>query len=89
MLKVTRGAAKGSAEKLVVEGALFGDWVHCLERECDALLASGRPLVLDLREVRVADHAGLVFLRRLPAHQVRIEASPLLEELVREMDAAS
>jgi len=79
MLRIHRNDVDEHRAVLVLEGRIAGAWAALLERECEALIASGLGVDLDLSEVVYIARAGLEALRRLQRAGVRIAGcSPLL-----------
>ena len=76
MLKITQIADGSGPTTLRVEGRLVGPWVRELHRECERLLGHGRPLVLDLSELRFLDEPAITLLRSLERRRVTL-ARPL------------
>jgi hypothetical protein len=76
MLRITRIANDGGQETLRVEGRLIGPWVSELDRECERLLGEGRPLVLDLSELRFLDERAIALLHELERRSVTLAKPP-------------
>ncbi len=68
---------------LRLEGQIIGEWVDLLASECKSAHESAVPLTLDLEGVSYADARGVVLLRALRSHGIRIvNATTLLNELM-------
>ena len=84
MLRISRQLQPGGSVCLKLEGKLDGAGASILETECEAVIADGRAIALDLVCLRFADGAGVETLRRLRAGGVRLfEPTPLVERLLR------
>jgi hypothetical protein len=73
---------------VIIEGKLAGEYVGVAEACCTQALASGKRLVVFLRDVTTIDEAGRSLLCRLAARGVRLRGSGvytsyLLRELTR------
>jgi len=73
---------------VIIEGKLVGEYVGVADACCTQALASGRRLLVLLRDVTAIDEAGRNLLRRLAARGVRLRGSGvytsyLLRELTR------
>jgi anti-anti-sigma regulatory factor len=67
MLKISQPETSGGTSTLRVEGTLSGAWVPELRASCDAILAEGRRVVLDLNGVVYVDRSGTELLETLRA----------------------
>jgi anti-anti-sigma regulatory factor len=76
MLRITQIGNDGGPEILRVEGRLVGPWVTELRRECERLLGEGRPLVLDLSELRFLDETAIALLHSLERRSVTLAKPP-------------
>lgn len=85
MLRLTRTGNGHREITLKAEGQIMAEWVELLERECRALAARDRRVVLDLGDVSYLDSRAVRLLRALAAGPVSLtNCSPLVEELLAE-----
>jgi ABC-type transporter Mla MlaB component len=77
MLKLTVQETSTSLT-LVLEGRLCREWVPEAQRVWDAVLESGRELVLDLSGVTFVDGDGELFLASVIAHGATVHSHGLL-----------
>ncbi len=83
MLRITQTAEIPARTTLSVDGRITGEWVQLLRWECDARLAKGCDVVLDLARVSSIDYAGALMLRALAGENVQIvNVSPLVSALL-------
>jgi anti-anti-sigma regulatory factor len=83
MLRITTIEVEAGATALQLSGSISGVWVEELQDCCEALMASGNPVTLDLRDVQYADVAGLELLSKLKARNVSLVAgTPLVAQLL-------
>lgn len=88
MMRITRTAADHT-EALRVEGRLTHDTADDLRSACDATMADGRALALDVSGLQYVDAAGVRLLHGLRDDGVRLDgASGFVVELLRETAAA-
>ena len=81
MLKISQAGKANHSVTLKLEGRVVGPWVGELRQFCEALLAEGRALRLDLAEVTFADADGVGVLSRLKSRGVSFaNCSPFVEE---------
>ena len=84
MLRISSVESVESEVTLRVEGQVKGRWVGVLRESCQAVLAQGRPLSLDLGGVLFIDDEGVAFLRSLAARQVALtNCSPFTAQQLR------
>lgn len=84
MLKISDAGMSDSDVTLRLDGQVTGRWVEVLRSSCDVALRRGARLTLDLNHVSFADSEGIVLLRNLTDHQVRlVNASPFVAEQMR------
>ena len=83
MLRITQTAKIPACATLSVEGRIAAQWIHVLQRQCDARMAADCDVVLDLAKVSFVDCAGILMLRTLASRRVQIvNASPLVRALL-------
>lgn len=70
MLRIEPITTAPNARILRLEGCLIGPWVEELKRSCDAHVAGGTRLTLDLSNVSFVDRDGAELLRGLQEHHV-------------------
>jgi ABC-type transporter Mla MlaB component len=81
MLKISQAGKADHSVTLKLEGRVVGLWVGELRQVCEALLAEGRALKLDLADVTFADTSGVAVLSSFKSRGVRFRnCSPFLEE---------
>jgi anti-anti-sigma regulatory factor len=79
MLKITKIAEDGKANRLRLDGTLSGPWVEELQRQCEARLEEEETLVLDCAGLSFVDARGIRLMRSLSAQQVLlVDCSPYL-----------
>jgi RNA polymerase sigma-70 factor, ECF subfamily len=85
MMRVTRIAADDGGEALRVEGRLTHETAEELRMACEAVLAGGSALGLDVSGLRFVDAAGVSLLRGLERRGTRLGGrSGFVGELLRE-----
>ncbi len=68
------------ATTLRLDGSLSGVWVEELRRLCETTLAGGETITLDCGGISFSDIDGVVLMRELRRHQVRLtNCSPFLK----------
>ncbi len=83
MLKIEATEGPNGRSRLRLEGRLIGPWVAELRSACEPVVASRRPLVLDLSEVVFVDAAGLDLLCALGQRGVALDCSGFVAEQLR------
>jgi anti-anti-sigma regulatory factor len=84
MLKISAVESTDHAAALRLEGQVHGPWVEELNHACQAVLANGRSLTLDLGEVSFVDRDGVQLLLNLRLRNVRvIGCTPFVREQLR------
>lgn len=84
MLKISDAEMSDQDITLRLDGEVTGRWVDVLRNSCDVALRRSARLTLDLSHVSFADSEGIVLLRGLTDHEVRlVNASPFVAELMR------
>ncbi len=73
MLKIVRSETSRNTPTLRLEGQVVGPWVDELRRSCDAVLATGVKLILDLSEVSFLDRDGVELVRSLTTRNVALQ----------------
>ncbi len=85
MLRIASAGTDGPGRVLRVEGRVVGPWVEELQRCCEAALAAGPTLTLDLAGVSFADRPGVALLRSLGDRGITlVNCSAFLTELLKE-----
>ncbi len=69
---INHSANDTSLVTIKVRGSLVAHWVLLLEVQCDALLRSGKKILLDLCAMTEVDARGIAVLRRLASDHLRI-----------------
>jgi ABC-type transporter Mla MlaB component len=83
MLKITAIETESGDKVLQLSGTISGAWVQELQECCEAWIAAGNNLTLDLTDVQYADCAGVELLSRLKLRTVRVfPSTPLLSRLL-------
>lgn len=72
MLKIVLTETAPETSTLTLEGQAIGPWVDELRRSCEAVLATGRRLHLDLDAVSFVDLRGVELLLRLRSGPVTL-----------------
>ena len=81
MLKISQAGRANHSVTLKLEGRVVGLWVGELRQVCEAFLAEGRALRLDLADVTFADTRGVTALSSLKSRGVTLmNCSPFVEE---------
>jgi len=81
MLKISKVEQADRTLTLQLEGRVVGPWVAELRRVCEAILAGGRRLRLDLAEVSFVDKDGVMLFLNLRARGAALqECSAFIEE---------
>ena len=81
MLKISQAGTASHSVTLKLEGRVVGPWVGELSLICEALLAEGRGLKLDLADVSFADSGGVNVLSSLKSRGVTLaNSSPFVSE---------
>lgn len=84
MLKISENGSRDGKATIRLEGKVIGPWVVEVRRVCEALLASGREVVIDLAEVSFADREAIAVFKELTARRVTlVNCSPLMTEMLR------
>jgi ABC-type transporter Mla MlaB component len=84
MLKIVSVNGTGRLTTLRLAGRLIGPWVEELRLACEAALAKGEVLALDMSEVSFVDQAGVELLRRLRRRDARLSnCSGFIAELLK------
>lgn len=73
VLRITRVEAPAHQVTLMLDGRLVDPWAELVERECAAVLESGRAVAVDLSGVAVVDGAGIETLSHLDQAGVPIQ----------------
>jgi anti-anti-sigma regulatory factor len=70
-------------KELRLSGSISDAWVEELQECCEAWLAAGNEVTLDLKNVQYADHAGLELISKLKLRNVTlVRLTPLLAGLL-------
>jgi len=77
MLRISESASADGTASFRLEGSVTGPWVAELKRSCDAWLAKGCRLTLDLGEVSFVGREGIVLLRELVSREATLVNCPL------------
>jgi hypothetical protein len=84
MLRISEPMPSRDGVAFRLDGRVIGPWVHELRSACEAVLARGEPLTLDLGGVCFADEAGVALLRTLAARGARLDnGSPFVVQRLR------
>ncbi len=70
MLRIHIDETVREVATISVEGRVIGPWVETLRQACEAILANGTGLVLDLSDVAFVGREGIELLRSLRNRQV-------------------
>lgn len=72
MLRITVSGSTRQATALLLEGWIVNEWVDVLDNSCEQVLAQGRQLTLNLKDVSFVDKRGTALLRELQQREVKI-----------------
>ena len=83
MLRIWENQITTGATMLKIDGQVRGAWVREVQATCDAVLARGARLTLDMSDMNFADRAAVLLFHNLLCRNVElINCSPfLLEQL--------
>jgi anti-anti-sigma factor len=88
MLKISTVETESANKVLQLSGSISGAWVQELQDCCDAWLAAGNKVTLDLKDVEYADQSGLELLSKLRSQRVSVVRwTPLVAKLLDALDA--
>jgi ABC-type transporter Mla MlaB component len=73
MLRISRDGAIHGSTCLRLEGDLAGPWVDETSRICEAIIANGERLQVDLAQVMFVDRAGVRLLAGLKERSAVLE----------------
>jgi anti-anti-sigma regulatory factor len=83
MLRISHNDVDAQRVILLLEGHILLEWAELLERECEALLRSGRHVALDFSRVVFIGRTGFEALRRLGRLGVEmVGCSPLVADML-------
>ena len=83
MLKISTVESESGTKELQLSGSISGAWVQELQNCCEAWLAAGNTVTLDLKDVEYADDSGLELLSKLKFRQVSVVRwTPLVARLL-------
>jgi ABC-type transporter Mla MlaB component len=71
-LRISAGTSSDHRVTLSLEGSVMGPWVAVLQAACEEALSQGDQLTLDLGGVSFIDPAGIVVLRTLMGHAIKL-----------------
>ena len=81
MLRISLVDSGNHGVVLRLEGRIAGPWVAEVRTACEALLAAGRSLKLDMAEVSFIDPEGVALLSSVTSQGVSLsECSPFVAE---------
>jgi anti-anti-sigma regulatory factor len=84
MLKIMFAETTGESSTIRLEGRVIGPWVNELRLSCEAILATGSTLSLDLSDVSFVDRSGIELFKSLTKRQVVLaNCSRFLTELLK------
>jgi ABC-type transporter Mla MlaB component len=72
MLRITVSDSSQNSVALLLEGEIVNDSVDVLDNSCEQVLARGRQLTLNLKDVSFIDERGIALLGNLKQREVRI-----------------
>jgi ABC-type transporter Mla MlaB component len=83
MLKISTVDTESGTKELQLSGSISGAWVQELQNCCEAWLAAGNAVTLDLKDVEFADASGLELISTLRARNVLVVRwTPLVSRLL-------
>jgi anti-anti-sigma regulatory factor len=88
MLRIATIEMESGIKELQLSGSISGVWVQELKKCCEAWLAAGNEVTLDLKDVQYADYAGLELISKLKSRKVTVfRSTPLVTRLLEAHEA--
>jgi ABC-type transporter Mla MlaB component len=86
VLKISITESAGEMATLQLDGQISGRWLELLQTTCEGQRKKSARVILDLRNVSVADRDGIALLRSLLDRRVEIlNALPFIAEQIRNL----